>query len=297
MDFGKVSVEDLEKIDFKLPEDMERNRSILEAGKGNLQLHVGLGTRGRGEWLGTIYPRGTDVKDYLHYYGHSFNAIEVSSTFYRVPPASDLLRWKSQVQPCFLFCPKFPQAITHLKRLTGVDTQAREFLDHVVCLGEKLGPVLLMPHPAMTVEHLPVILRFIESLPRGVKLFLELRHESFFNSGLPPQLLSFMQQYRVGLVIADTPGRRDVVHMQLTIPEVYVRFGGNQLHPTDYRRIDDWVLRLSEWKAKGLEQCYFFIHQDRGLYGPKLANYFLEQMNASYGTSFKLPVMQQQELF
>ncbi|KAK6027940.1 hypothetical protein OSTOST_06025 [Ostertagia ostertagi] len=297
MDFGHVPVETLESISFHLKDEPEGNLDVLKNGKGGTKVHIGLGTRGKGEWVGTLYPRGAKEPDYLHYYGHSFNAIEVGSTFYGLPKELDIKRWKNQVPPDFLFCPKYPQIVTHVKKLLGADDEAGEFLDRIGSLGEKLGPIFLLPSPAMTLNDLPAIHRFIDRIPKAYKVFLELRHPSFFVEGLPTRLLSFLREQRRGLVITDTAGRRDVAHMHLTVPEVYVRFVGNLLHPTDFLRIDDWVQRIKKWKNEGLEQVYFFIHQDRGLYGPKLVAYMIEQLEGHCGIKLKAPVLKQNELF
>ncbi|MCB0642030.1 MAG: DUF72 domain-containing protein, partial [Phaeodactylibacter sp.] len=63
-----------------------------------------------------------------------------------------------------------------------------------------------------------------------------------------------------------------------------VRFVGNGLHPTDYRRIDEWVQRLAGWTGKGLPEVFFFTHEPDNLLAPDLSLYLFEQVAA--GTTF-----------
>ena len=83
------------------------------------------------------------------------------------------------------------------------------------------------------------------------------RWNAVFRTGLFEELTA----RGIGAVITDTAGRRDVMHMQPGCPEVLVRFAGNLLHPSDYRRLDDWADRIAGWCAYPLRAVYFMIHQ------------------------------------
>jgi hypothetical protein len=86
-------------------------------------------------------------------------------------------------------------------------------------------------------------------------------------------------------------GRRDVLHMRLTTPSAMIRFVGNNLHPTDYTRIDAWVERLKVWFANGLQQLYFFVHEPDNITSPELATYLIEKLNRVCGFNLKPPKM------
>jgi uncharacterized protein YecE (DUF72 family) len=150
-----------------------------------------------------------------------------------------------------------------------------------------------MPHPQMSVKNLDAIEEFIADMPKDIDLFLELRHEEWYagKEGYNPDLYNFLRSHRRGTIITDAAGRRDCVHMHLATPECFIRFVGNGLHPTDYSRIDEWVLRIKKWMAEGLETCYFFMHQHEELHSPELIKYFIEQMNKECGTKIPLPVV------
>jgi uncharacterized protein DUF72 len=44
-------------------------------------------------WEGTFYPAGMKPADFLSYYATKFDAVEVDSTFYRVPTLSTVKGW------------------------------------------------------------------------------------------------------------------------------------------------------------------------------------------------------------
>jgi uncharacterized protein YecE (DUF72 family) len=53
----------------------------------------------------------------LHAYSQAFSMVEVNSTFYELPPISQVQRWKQTVPSTFLFSVKGHQSITHVKPL------------------------------------------------------------------------------------------------------------------------------------------------------------------------------------
>jgi uncharacterized protein YecE (DUF72 family) len=137
----------------------------------------------------------------------------------------------------------------------------------------------------------------VHTLPTALQLFVEVRHPGWFHPAEMEWLTDLLQAMNKGLIITDTAGRRDVCHMHLTTAKGMVRFVANNLHPTDYSRIDEWVQRISVWIEKGLESLFFIIHMDSEKHSPELAGYFIEKLNAACGLQNRKPVLLQQELF
>lgn len=294
MEFGKVSDKELEQIDFTLPPDPLVNRDILAQGKRKTQFLVGCAKWGRKDWIGSLYPSGVKEKDFLRYYARAFNCIEFNGFYYNLHSKEQVKKWKEAVPRDFLFCPKFTQYITHVRRLREVKDHVNEYLDVLSEFGENLGPIFLMPHPQMNKQSLDALETFIEELPADIDVFLELRHEEWYNNetGYDEGLYDFLKRKRRGTVITDAAGRRDCVHMHLSTPECFIRFVGNSLHHTDYERIDAWVDRIRNWMDAGLEKCYFFMHQHEELHSPQLIKYLIEELNKKCGTDLKPPQMQ-----
>ena len=293
MDFGKIEEKDLAQADLSLPPDAPENKAVLKKGKGKTKFHIGCAKWGRKDWIGKLYPKGTKEKDFLHYYATQFNSIEFNGFFYNIHSREQVEKWVAAVPNDFLFCPKFTQSITHLRRLKNAKAEVDAFLDVVSAFGKHLGPIFLMPHPQMAVKHLATIEEFLDDMPKDVDVFLELRHEEWYagKEGYNPDLYKYLRSHKRGTVITDAAGRRDCVHMHLSTPQCFIRFVGNGLHPTDYTRIDEWVQRIKQWIDEGLETCYFFMHQHEELHSPELIRYFIEQMNKHCGTKITLPVI------
>lgn len=293
MEFGKIDEKQLEDIDFTLPPDPRATKEVLSKGKGNTKFFIGCAKWGRKDWIGKLYPQGTKEKDFLEYYAKQFNCIEFNATFYKSPSVADVEKWKSKVPAGFKFFPKFPQTITHLKRLKHVDNETDIFLSSIASFKENLGSVFLMPHPQLSPKHIDQLESFIAHFPKDIRLYTELRHPDWYNSsgGYNEVFYNFLRKNKRGTIITDAAGRRDCVHMHLSTADCFIRFVGNSLHRTDYERINDWVVRIKKWMDEGLENCIFFMHQHEELHSPELIKYLIEQLNKKCNTTIPPPKM------
>jgi uncharacterized protein YecE (DUF72 family) len=288
MEFGKVDPSELSNIDFKLPPDHPATVKLLSRknSKKKAEVYIGCAKWGRKDWVGKLYPPKTKEADFLTHYAKHFNCIELNATFYRMPTPAQITAWKNKVGNDFKFCPKFVDQITHLRRLKNVTELTNQFLEAVYSFGNNLGPIFLMPHPQMGPKTLDTIQHFIESLPKDIELFVELRHVDWFNNQENfNKAFTLFENLRTGSVITDASGRRDCVHMRLTTPEAFIRFVGNGLHPTDYTRIDDWVQRMKQWMEQDINRIWFFMHQHEELHSPELCRYLICEMNKYCGTT------------
>ena len=78
------------------------------------------------EWVGPVYPTRGKF-DRLRYYTDLFPIVEVNSTFYRLPPVSVAESWARRTPSRFRFTAKFPQSITHERRLVGTSEELAKF--------------------------------------------------------------------------------------------------------------------------------------------------------------------------
>jgi uncharacterized protein YecE (DUF72 family) len=300
MDFGRVPEKELEEIDFSLPAEPAWNKKILPGTTTEKpQVYLGCAKWGRKEWLGKIYPKGTKDAQFLDHYVQHYNSIELNATHYQIYGPEMIERWAQKAKGLhFKFCPKVPQVISHYSSFKNVDRMTDDFLAGISAFGSRLGPVFLQVSETYSPERRDNLFAYIASLPKDVQFFLEVRHPGWFaDKDLLKELLSFLQEQQVGFVITDTAGRRDCAHMYLTIPQCFIRFVGNSLHPTDYTRIDDWVNRLQHWIEKGVQEIYFFMHMHNEAYSPELTVYTADKLNEACGLHLKKPVFIQQSLF
>lgn len=298
MEFGRITSDELSGVNFSLPPDRKETTTLLKQRKDNTAplIYVGCAKWGRKDWVGKIYPKGTKEGDFLKHYAQHFNCIELNATFYRIPTASQAAGWKNKVGGNFQFCPKFTDQITHLRRLKDVKELTDRFLEGIYGFGENLGPVFLMPHPGMGPKTVDTMEAFVQSVPKDIRLFVELRHKEWFeNEEAFKQIFEVFERNNVGSIITDASGRRDCVHMRLSTPEAFIRFVGNGLHPTDYTRVDEWVQRIKKWMDEGIKKVYFFMHQHEEIHSPELSKYVIQQVNKHCGTSIPEPIFVDQD--
>lgn len=294
MEFGKVAATQLPLTDFTLPPDADITAATLASAKNKkaLQVYVGCSSWAQKVWKGNLYPPKTKDVDFLSEYAKQFNMIELNTTHYRMYDADTIRKWKDKaaVNPNFKFCPKFNQLISHIKRLKEADELTTQFYEAMLAFEDKLGPLFLQLNDNFTPKNFPELKAYLESIPRDVPVFLELRHREWFSqSASRNATFELMHRLGIGAIITDTAGRRDVVHMGLTTPVAFIRFVGNALHPTDYVRMDTWVERIKEWHAKGLEAVYLGMHQSDELAAPVLCEYFIKRINKELGLKVTPP--------
>lgn len=289
MEFGKVNT--LEGIDWRLPKTVGNRWSVgdkLRTGK----VRIGGTGFSMPEWVGSVYPPGTRASGFLQAYAKQFETIEFNTTHYRIPSLDLVKRWCEATEPDFRFCPKVLQRISHSNTLAlGTDLPQR-FWESMMAFGARLGPCFLQLPERFGPEQLDILLQFLDNVPAGIRLGVELRHPGWFESREEfEQLCEALRAYRMGLVITDVAGRRDVLHMRLTTDFSLVRFVGNGLHPSDYLRVDAWAERVAEWAKGGLNELFFFSHQPDNLLAPKLSIYFAKALNRNSGINLLTPRM------
>jgi len=293
MKFGQV--DHPEKIDFSLPSDHLDLKKIFSNSDSStpFSIHVGCPQWGKKELTG-FYPKG--VKDELTYYSKRFNSIELNATYYNLPSISQIENWKNKTPNNFVFCPKITNAISHYKRLEGVKRLTEEFCHTISFFGNQLGPTFLQLHENFSPHEFSKLESFIMEFPQSFPLAVEVRHPEWFsNSSYTDQLFELLESQKRIATLIDTAGRRDVLHMRASTSTLFIRFVGAN-HPSDYKRLTDWIFKIKEWKAQGLKKVYFFIHQNVEVEIPQLITHFVSGLNKEIGTRLPIPI-QQQSLF
>jgi uncharacterized protein YecE (DUF72 family) len=292
MEFGRVDTDLLNGLDLRLPPEPAANAAVLtDKASEALKIYAGCPRWGAPGWTGRWYPHKTKDKDFLEQYVKQFNCIELNATHYKVYAPEQIAKWAAKAEGRnFLFCPKLYKGITHQGSLDDKLFLLEEFLTGIGAFQQHLGPLFIQLSDSFAPLRKDELFRFVEQLPGGYRFFLELRHPDWF--AVKPvwnAVLEKMRLHNIGLVITDTPGRRDCAHMHLTLPAAMIRYVGNNLHPTDYTRIDEWVKRIGLWMNSGLQELYFFMHMHEELKAPELTAYFIERLNQEYHLNVQPP--------
>lgn len=286
MKFG--SVPNADNIDFTLPNDHPKTRSILGDKKRTKlpNIYVGCAKWNKQDLKG-FYPRGT--KDELAYYATQFNSIELNATFYRQFPYEQFVKWGEKTPENFRFFPKVPQEISHFKRLAGAELPTELYTKAVGGLGDKLGCAFLQLHHYFGPKLFGQLEKYLHAFPRHVPLAVEVRSADWFDDEeSADKLYGLLETNSMANIITDTAGRRDLLHMRLTSTTAFIRYVGAN-HPMDYTRLDDWVTRLETWIEQGIENIYFFVHQNLEKESPLLSAYFIEKLNEKLGFDLQVP--------
>ncbi len=212
-----------------------------------------LGTSGWSypEWRGIFYPEKFPTDGMLAYYADRFGAVEINNSFYRMPSAVALAKWRDTVPATFRFAFKAPQEITHRKRLKDAEQPTKYFAGLLEAMGERLGPVLFQLPPYQRAD-MPLLEAFLEmARPLFPRIAFEFRHASWFDAGV----LTTLKQFDVSLCSTESDSERQPLAPAKDF--VYLR-----LRKTDYT--DDellaWKRQLQELAESGLDVFCFLKH-------------------------------------
>lgn len=285
MEFGKVENLDIfNSIQWGLPQEDPLTRPYLQAQAGvevKTKFYIGAPAWNHREWLGRIYPPKTLNSDFLFHYSRNFNCIELNTTHYRIPTPESVSAWVGKVPAEFKFLPKIPQLISHDQG--GLrDAQALgAWIKSIDGFGSNLGPCFLQLSPTFSYAYKLELFHFLKSWPDTYELTLEFRHSSWFqNRHILAPLVEYLQGRKIGLVITDVAGRRDVLHSSISAPFSMLRLIGNNLHSTDFDRVKLWSEKINGWQQMGLKQFYFIVHQPDDIKTPEMTDFVIEDLNA-----------------
>lgn len=284
MEFGKLR--SVENVDWTLPPEDPQTLEYLKSLPTTGETHFFIGTPawGHKEWIGKIYPEKTKAADFLKFYSHNFNTIELNTTHYRIPTEEQTQKWLSQVTENFVFCPKLFQGISHSESGLLAKALLTEWFRFLNNLKHHRGVCFAQFPPHFDYTRKALLFHFLQLWPAEYELALEFRHPSWFQEGrILPALTKYLQSRNVGLVITDVAGRRDVLHSSVSAPFTVLRFIGNDLHPSDFPRAKAWSLRLQQWQKAGLQKVYFFTHEPDDIKAPELAEAVIRNLNEDCG--------------
>jgi uncharacterized protein YecE (DUF72 family) len=95
------------------------------------------------EWRGNFYPADLPPARWLEFYARYFPAVEIDSTFYKIPAEATIQRWAESTPASFRFACKLPREITHERMLRDCKTELLSFLHALEPLASKLQVVLI----------------------------------------------------------------------------------------------------------------------------------------------------------
>lgn len=243
-------------------------------------------------WRGIFYPPKHPQKRELEFASRAFNSIEINGTFYSLQWPSSFQRWYEETPQDFVFALKGARFITHMKKLREIQIPlANFFASGVLCLREKLGPILWQFPPNFGWNEVR-LREFFELLPRDtvgaarlarghneklkghawtntdvelpIRYAIEIRHPSF----LVPEFFQLLREHRIAFVFADTAGKWPYAE-ELTTDLVYCRLHGDtQLYVSGYSdaALKWWAERLKRWRRG--RNVFVYFDNDAKVHAP-----------------------------
>jgi uncharacterized protein YecE (DUF72 family) len=218
-------------------------------------VHIGCSGWDYPHWRGTFYDEREPRSRWLQRYAESFGTVEVNSTFYRLARPEAVKRWLDATPDGFRFALKASRYLTHVRRLSDLDTGIKRFYEPLEPLLQagRLGPVLWQL-PATFRRDDRRLGAWIEALPPGLHT-IEFRDPSWFVAPVYEQL----RRAGVAVTLGDHPARPFQSH-DATAPWRFIRFHhGHDGASGDYsaRELDDWARRIDNWRATTEVWAYF----------------------------------------
>ena len=186
-------------------------------------------------WVGCFYPRGTAPGGFIAAYAQRLDTVEIDSTYYRIPAASTMRKWRDCTPPGFIFAAKFPQVITHEKVMQDCRDDVGAFLRTMSLLEDRLGPLLLQfPYFnqaafASSEGFRARLAPFLEQLPGEFQYALEVRNKNWIDA----PLLDLLRRKGVALALIDHPWMHPITQLAasfdvLTADFAYIRWLGDR---------------------------------------------------------------------
>lgn len=219
------------------------------------------GTSGYGyeEWRGKFYPEKLLPRRMLAYYAGRLEAVEVNTTFYRMPETGVLRSWAEQVPPGFVFAVKAPRVITHLKRLRNAEKETGFFLESLAVLGKKLGPVLFQFPPGFR-EDRGLLEKFLRLVPDRFRCAFEFRNPSWID----PWVADMLWKKDCAFCLADIHAWPAEEYSGNQPGWGYLRLRRGDYTDDELSRVVGWII------GRKWTRTYVFFSHEGGM-GPELA--------------------------
>lgn len=230
-----------------------------------MRLHVGTSGFSFAEWKGQFYPSNLPASQMLRFYSERLAAVEINSTFYRMPDAQTLASWSAQVPEGFRFAVKASRRITHQQKLKNSEATLEHLVEMCQALGQKLGPLLFQLPPSFK-KDLPCLREFLKATT-SCRAAFEFRHASWFDD----EVYAALAEAGAALVAGD-PDEESSLELPLIATSSW---GYLRLRASTYpdALLQGWAERLAS--QPWAESFVFFKHEVEGpAFATKLREHF-----------------------
>ncbi len=276
------------------PQARDLFAAILEI----MTLYLGAPVWGQKTWVGNLFPKATKQKDFLAAYSRIFNTVEGNTTFYALPNAETVERWREQTPPGFRFCFKVPQVISHQKRLKNCGAETAEFVSRLRLLRDRNGPCFLQLPPTFAARNLPDLHAYLAAWPADLRIAVEPRHAVFFDANkAEADFDALLREHNAARCVFDTASLFSVgadgsmvgeaqarkpkfpTRFTRTGPFAFVRFVCQPVIEQNRAWLQPWARHVADGLRAG-DDVFFFVHHPDDTFAPDGIRLFHELVSA-----------------
>jgi uncharacterized protein YecE (DUF72 family) len=217
-------------------------------------------------WRGTIYETGFPQRRWLERIAQHFDAVEVNTSFYRIPSRETVEAWERGTPASFVFALKLWRGITHYRKLKNAGDLTKRFLESAEGLPEpRRAPLLIQlpPNQGLDASKLERYIADFRALtPTSWSIAVEFRNDAW----LQPEVYEMLDRLSVALCIHDMAGRGATENPN-NAPFIYIRRHGSSdaRYAGSYspQKIAHDAGRIRQWTLDG-RNVYVYYNNDIG---------------------------------
>jgi uncharacterized protein YecE (DUF72 family) len=201
------------------------------------------------DWVPSFYPKSQSGRfDWLQFYSHYFNCVEVNSTYYTYISPKIVEGWIRKVENSdeFVFHIKLHQDFTHKRKFDEQNIKAVRYNIDLLKKSERFGGLLIQfPYSFAFNGSAAQHIQKIRDIFSDISCFVEVRHSSWKNS----RAYEFFKVNNLTFCTIDQPQIGQAIEFDpiITNDKAYIRFHG--------RNIEAWKKSLDNFgKQKTYEE-------------------------------------------
>lgn len=190
--------------------------------------HIGTAGWSYKDWVPSFYPKNQSAGfDWLQFYSHYFNCVEVNSTYYTYISPKIVEGWIRKVTDSedFLFTIKLHQDFTHKKDFDQQKIKAINYNLDLLRQAERLGGLLIQfPYSFSFDTATADYVRQLRNIFQTYNCFVEVRHKSW----LKKEALEMFKKLNLTYCTIDQPQIGEAIPFEpiITNDKAYLRFHG-----------------------------------------------------------------------
>jgi len=199
------------------------------------------------DWVPSFYPKQQSGSfDWLRFYAHYFNCVEVNSTYYAYLSPKVVEGWIRKVEDSedFIFNIKLHQDFTHKRIFNELNIKAVRYNLDLLKKAERLGGLLIQFPYSFSFDEISVAhISKLRDIFSDINCFVEVRHLSWRND----KAYEFFKKSDLTFCTIDQPQVGQAIPFEpiITNDKAYIRFHG--------RNVEAWKKSISNF---GKTQTY-----------------------------------------